>query len=120
MPDPKLLRDVRQRRCPEINAAPAASGAAVAWARHTRLRLGRPMRYRDGMQIYIFASDSHSTVSAFTSDQTGGNLPTDYAPWRHVNGGKAMFVESVADPVAVAVLRGGYFLLGSKAWINDR
>jgi hypothetical protein len=76
------------------------------------------MCYRDGMQIYIFASDSHSTVSAFTSDQKGGNLPTDYAPWRHVNGGKAMLVGSVADPVAVAVLRGGYFLLSSKAWIN--
>ena len=76
------------------------------------------MCYRDDMQIYIFASNIYPTVSAFTSDQTGGNLPTDYAPWRHVNGGKAMFVGTIADPVAVAVRRDGYFLLSSKAWIN--
>jgi hypothetical protein len=66
------------------------------------------------MLIYIFASDSHPTVSAFTSDQTGGKLPTEYAPWRPVNGGKAMLIGSEIDPVAKAVKRDGYFLLSGR------
>jgi hypothetical protein len=83
------------------------------------LRPGRSTRYRVGMQIYIFASGSHPNVSGFTSDQTGGNLPAEYVPWRPVNGGKAMLVGSDIDPVATAVERDGYFLLSSKAWMSD-
>ena len=44
--------------------------------------------------IYIFTSQSHSAVSALTEDQTGGNLPTAYAPWRPLNGGRRYRPES--------------------------
>jgi hypothetical protein len=72
------------------------------------------------MEIYIFASNTHPRVSAFTSDQTGGNLPASYAPWRQVNGGKAMSVGSITDSVTLAVRRDGFFLLSSKAQISGR
>jgi hypothetical protein len=71
------------------------------------------------MLIYIFASDTRPRVSAFTADQTGGNLPADYAPWRSINGGKAVSVGSITDPVAVAVRRDGFFLLSGKARISS-
>jgi hypothetical protein len=67
------------------------------------------------MQVFIFASASHLSVSAFTSDSSGANLPADYAPWRAINGGSAIGIGSAADPVAIAVKKDGYFLLGSRA-----
>jgi hypothetical protein len=66
------------------------------------------------MHVYIFASDSHPSVSAFTSDQTAGNLPIDYAPWRAVNAGNALLIASETDPIAEAVKRDGYFLLSAR------
>ena len=68
-----------------------------------------------GMQVFIFASESCQSISAFTSDDTGANLPAAYAPWRAVNGGRAMAVGGGTDPVARAVERDGYFLLGGHS-----
>jgi hypothetical protein len=66
------------------------------------------------MEIYIFVSVSIPSVRAFTSDRAGDNLPTDYAPWRAANGGKAMFLGSDTDAVATAVKRDGFFLVSAR------
>jgi hypothetical protein len=57
------------------------------------------------MDIYRFDSDSTPSVSAFTSDLTGKNLPADYAPWRAV-GGRVELIGS-GDPVARVVAEHG-------------
>jgi hypothetical protein len=67
------------------------------------------------MQVYLFASERHVSASALTSDGTGGNLPADYAPWRPINGGNAMAISTVSDPIAAAIGRDGYFLLSTKS-----
>ena len=67
--------------------------------------------HRNGMEIYTFISVSRPSVSAFTSDETGGNLPADYAPWQVVGYGKGKPLSSVAETVARAVQRAGYFLI---------
>src|SRR5271154_4560343 len=59
------------------------------------------------MDIYRFDSDSTPSVSAFTSDLTGKNLPADYAPWRAVGGR----VDLIGSPVARVVAEHGLFLL---------
>ena len=64
------------------------------------------------MDIYRFVSDSTPSVSAFTSDLTGNNLPADYAPWRAV-GGRGVLIGS-GDPVARVVARHGLFLLSGS------
>jgi hypothetical protein len=64
------------------------------------------------MDIYRFVSDSTPSVSAFTSDRTGNNLPADYAPWRAV-GGRIELIGS-DDPVARVVANNGLFLLSGR------
>jgi hypothetical protein len=63
------------------------------------------------MQIYLFASNSHPSVSAFTSDKAGGNLPADYAPWFPVNTGRTVLIDSPSVRIAEAIQQEGYFLL---------
>jgi hypothetical protein len=70
--------------------------------------------YRSVMQIYIFVSDLRVSVRAFTADATGGNLPTEYAPWHAVNGGRAMAVGSDQDPLVRAVAHDGFFLVTTQ------
>ena len=65
------------------------------------------------MQLYLFTSCSRPTVSAFTSDDTGANLPREYAPWRAVNDGRAIAIGSPSSSIAAAVQRDGYFLLAA-------
>jgi hypothetical protein len=69
------------------------------------------------MPLCKFASRSHSSVKAFTSDETGGNLPDDYAPWYAA--GTAIPVGLDTDPVAKAVKRDGYFLVTGKTRTNS-
>jgi hypothetical protein len=66
------------------------------------------------MQVYIFISESEPSVRAFTADQTGANLPVEYAPWRAANGGNPMRIASGSDTVARAVAEGGFYLVSSK------
>jgi hypothetical protein len=68
------------------------------------------------MNIYIFVSESQPNLRAFTSDVSGDNLPTDYAPWRAANGGNAMPLKSDTDPLAKAVKRDGYFLVTAREY----
>jgi hypothetical protein len=71
--------------------------------------------YIEDMQIYLFASETHAAVKALTSDQTGGNLPADYAPWRSVDNGREAPIGSKVDPATKAVLRDGFLLLSGKS-----
>jgi hypothetical protein len=66
------------------------------------------------MQIYIFASETQRAVSALTSDHTGGNLPSVYAPWRPVNSGRALPAGTQARSIVDAIQKDGFFLLSTK------
>ena len=50
------------------------------------------------MDVYLFLSGSAWHLRAFTSDQSGANLPAEYGPWTPANGGKVML--EAADPIA--------------------
>ena len=42
-------------------------------------------------------------MRAFTSDQMGGNLPVEYAPWTALNSGRGLHLASANDPIAVTI-----------------
>jgi hypothetical protein len=63
------------------------------------------------MDIYVFDSTTHRTVSAFTSDCTGVNLPADYAPWHRGRSGRTLNSDALPYSVAKTVQLCGYFLL---------
>jgi hypothetical protein len=63
------------------------------------------------MQIYLFASNSHPSVSAFTADKAGGNLPADYAPWFPVSADRTILIDSPSVRIAGDIQHRGYFLL---------
>jgi hypothetical protein len=62
------------------------------------------------MKVFIFISGKEPGVRAFTSDQMGGNLPTEYAPWKAINNSAGLLLASANDPIAVAVKASGYVL----------
>jgi hypothetical protein len=72
------------------------------------------------MQIYQFASHSHPSVSAFTSNRAGDNLPDDYAPWFPINPDRAMFIDSPSERIAEAIRRHGFFLLAGGCAYSRR
>ena len=63
--------------------------------------------------MFIFVSATHPSVKAFTADETGENLPAEYAPWRRISNGQALPVGE-NDPVAIAVKRDGFFLVSAR------
>jgi hypothetical protein len=67
------------------------------------------------MQVYLFISDKASRVRAFTSDETGENLPADYAPWQALNSGRPMTIGSETDPVGAAIAKDGFFLVSGRS-----
>jgi hypothetical protein len=67
------------------------------------------------MQVCLFISDKEPRVRAFTSDEMGGNLPAEYAPWRALNSGRAMTIGSTSDAVFTAIARNGFFLLSGSS-----
>jgi hypothetical protein len=74
--------------------------------------LGR--RYPIGMELYLFASDTHPGVSAFTAVRDGSHLPPEFCPWRVVNARRNMFVDPASGGIGPAVQRDGYCLLTDK------
>jgi hypothetical protein len=60
--------------------------------------------------IFVFISARDRAVLGFTSDQTGCNLPREYAPWEPATQGGAVLVGGESDPVTKAVRRDGFFL----------
>jgi hypothetical protein len=72
------------------------------------------------MTIFIFVSHAHSGIRAFTSDETGSNLPAAYAPWDRVSSGATRYVGGDTDLVAKAVRRDGYFLVSGHSKVAAR
>ena len=72
----------------------------------------------DDTKTYIFASETHTAVSGFTSDPAGNTLPADYAPWRPVSGRRAKPIARKTDAIAEVVKRDGFFLLSGKTTRN--
>jgi hypothetical protein len=68
----------------------------------------------DDTRIYIFASETHTAVSGFTSDPAGDNLPAEYAPWRLVSSRRVKPIVRKTDAIAEVVKRDGFFLLSGK------
>jgi hypothetical protein len=92
-------------------ACPAPALPLAVWL-FAKLAPFRVMVLECRMNIYRFVSDSTPSVSAFTLDRTGDNLPADYAPWRAV-GGRVVFI-GAGDPVARVVAKDGLFLLSGR------
>ena len=61
---------------------------------------------------YGFNSEVDTGVSAFTYDPTGANLPAILAPWRPMNGGRAMGLRSPLDPFVIGLHRDGVTFRG--------
>jgi hypothetical protein len=72
-----------------------------------------PWRRNQIMKVFIFISDKEPSVRALTSDQMGGNLPAEYAPWSAINNGSGLLLASANDPIAVAIKVDGYSLVVS-------
>jgi hypothetical protein len=72
------------------------------------------------MQIYLFTSNRHPSVTAFTSDKTGGDLPADYAPWFPVNNGRTILLDSLSEQIAKGLQQRGYFLLAGGCAYSRR
>jgi hypothetical protein len=68
------------------------------------------------MQIYLFISETYPSVMAFTSDETGGTLPADYAPWRALKRGTLTRVARESDAMVAAIARDGFFLVAGNKY----
>jgi hypothetical protein len=67
------------------------------------------------MQVYLFISNKESKVRALTPDETGENLPADYAPWQALNSGWPTTIGSKTDPVSAAIAMDGFFLMSGSS-----
>jgi hypothetical protein len=79
---------------------------------HSRIGLlGRWLGcYKQRMEIYLFLSLSESRVVAFTSDETGDNLPEIYGPWKRCSTGRAVPLGSRDSAIVEEIRKNGYFL----------
>jgi hypothetical protein len=72
------------------------------------------------MQIFLFQSEIDNDLAGFTEEEDGGNLPSDYAPWKLI-GGRAVQIGSNlsgvsggGDALLAAIQRDGFFLARSE------
>jgi hypothetical protein len=70
-----------------------------------------------GLMIYLFWSLSDTTISCFTIDPEGANLPDEFAPWEKNGGGEAIYTGALLDgceeqnSIVLAVERDGLYVL---------
>jgi hypothetical protein len=69
------------------------------------------VRYYPSVSLYFFRSIKDMSLTAVTYDHLGGNLPSGYALWHPLNGGRPVSTRFSTDPVVEAVVRTGYYLL---------
>jgi hypothetical protein len=68
------------------------------------------------MLIYLFWSQSDTTVSGLTLDAEGKNLPSEFAPWSKNDGGQPIYTDAdissgqVSNSIVQAVRRDGFYL----------
>jgi|HubBroStandDraft_5_1064220.scaffolds.fasta_scaffold1264967_1 hypothetical protein len=63
------------------------------------------------MHAYLYASTIDPDVYAFSVQPADGNLPTDHAPWRRLNGGSSMLVGPTCLHILKALEQDGYYLM---------
>ena len=61
------------------------------------------------MNVSVFVS-TLTGLTAFSSDETGGNLPAEYAPWTFV---RRLYLASATDPIAEVVREKGFMLVST-------
>ena len=76
------------------------------------------------MQVFIFYSEKDADVVAFTEDQAGENLPTEFAPWSPL-GGRVIQIEDnlvgisgKMNAVIEGITRDGFFLASAETRIT--
>jgi hypothetical protein len=66
------------------------------------------------MLIYLFWSQTDPTISGFTFDPEGNNLPEQLAPWSKNRDGQPIYREAgsgtMPNPVVETVERDGFYL----------
>jgi hypothetical protein len=75
------------------------------------------------MQVYLFISNRDLSVLAFTSDQTGANLPPDFAPWKPL-GGRSMSADGVSGignshVIGTTLEADGYYVARAKITLTN-
>ena len=73
------------------------------------------------MEVCLFVSELR--LSAFTSDRTGSNMPSMYAPWLPDVDWPGRSVDDVSSAVATAVTERGFFVVScdrSRRQASDR
>jgi hypothetical protein len=70
------------------------------------------------MPLYFFLSEVDAAVRAFSSDETGSNLPASYAPWRRSSTAAVLSVDD--GIVAQTVRREGHFLMSGDVARDQR
>jgi hypothetical protein len=68
------------------------------------------------MVIYAFVSAGQWRVRALTSNVSGSNLPTEYAPWQKAKSKPVLLLAEAKDPVYKAIKQLGFLLLSGRAW----
>jgi hypothetical protein len=67
------------------------------------------------MQVHLFASAACPSVSAFTNDWTGRNLPDAYAPWLRLSKQPRQSGD-LAARVEALIQQQGFFLLSASGY----
>jgi len=114
-PRPRLSQRLGpSARAPAIGTVGEGGGSA-------KLVIGIQLRnhYTPAMPIFVFRSENDRRQLAFTSDRTGGNLPTDLGPWRRTSNGPVPSVVGLSVAVQAAIKAKGYVLLPTGRGRDD-
>jgi hypothetical protein len=77
------------------------------------------------MKVFVFQSGKDQSVTAFTGQPDGGNLPAEFAPWKLVSGGElqttaAGGVARGVGAVQDAIARDGFHIVRGMLQVNRR
>lgn len=63
------------------------------------------------MRVFFFKSQLARSINAFCESPAGRNLPTEYAPWRALNGGASLLVGLASVMILEAIRWNGFYVL---------
>jgi len=82
------------------------------------------------MQVFVFQSATDKNVIGFTAQESGNNLPAEFAPWKLLSRGAMQTDATVpnvagrnvagADAVLAGIRRDGYHLVRGKVQLTRR
>ena len=67
------------------------------------------------MRTYMFVSEQDDKIVAFTSDETGDNLPSDHGAWRLSNSWSIDAVGNGAGLLAGIIKKYGYYVMTGQS-----